>query len=70
MTHDDHGAAASPPFTSTTWGAQFFPVGTATANFAGGPYLWTYTVPFPREQWNDGSANNDGNAPGDGNITG
>ena len=34
------------------------------------PVSATYTVPFPREQWVDSSANNDGNALGDGNVTG
>lgn len=68
--HNDHGAAASPPFTSTTWGEQFFTPGTAFGNVDGGAYKWTYRVAFPSQQWVDSSANGDGDQPGDGNITG
>jgi hypothetical protein len=70
--HNDHGVKAVPPFTTTTWGEQFFPAGTSFGNVTGGAYSWEYTVllSFPRQQWTDSSANNDGNAPGDGNITG
>lgn len=70
FTHNDHGVAAVPPFTSTTWGEQFFPGGTSFGNVTGGPYSWTYTVAFPREQWIDASTNNDGNSLGAGNVTG
>jgi hypothetical protein len=75
MMHDDHGTAASPPFTSTTWGMLFFPAGTSFGAFTGGPYSWTYhaaTAGFPpvMQTWIDSSANGDGNAPGDGNVTG
>jgi hypothetical protein len=71
-THNDHGISATAPFTSTTWGEQFFPAGTSFGNVTGGAYKWTYTLAFPYQQWVDSStvANNDGNAPGDGNITG
>lgn len=76
-THDDHGQAASDPFTSSTWPKQFFPAGTSFGGAFGGPYSWTYTAlvmkgffQFTVQQWVDSSANNDGNAPGDGNITG
>ena len=75
-THDDGGVAASPPFTSTTWGEQFFPAGTSFGNVAGGAYTWTYQVTtfrfpyFTVERWTDSSSNGDGNSPGAGNITG
>jgi hypothetical protein len=75
--HNDHDTAASPPFTSTTWGMLFFPAGTSFGAFTGGAYSWTYeaaTAGFPpvMQTWVDSSTatNNDGNAPGDGNITG
>jgi hypothetical protein len=74
--HDDHNLAALPPFTSTTWGEQFFPGGTSFGNVAGGAYTWTYqvvTLRFPyftTQRWTDGSGNNDGNSPGAGNIQG
>ena len=74
--HDDGGAAASPPFTSTTWGELFFPAGTAFGPFTGGAYSWTYraaTAGFPpvMQTWVDSSANNDGSTTGPGNnITG
>ena len=69
-TRDDHDTHPAPPFTTTTWGEQFFPAGTSFGNVTGGAYSWTYTVAFPREQWVDASANGDGNQPGDGNISG
>jgi hypothetical protein len=75
-THDDGGVAASPPYTSTTWGEQFFGPGVSFGNVAGGPYTWTYQVvtggfPFYSVQhWIDSSSNNDGNSPGAGNIAG
>ncbi len=53
--HNDHHAAASPPFTSTSWGELFFPAGTSFGNLAGGAYSWTYRVPFPHQQWIDSS---------------
>ena len=66
--HDDHGVAASPPFTSTTWAQQFFPAGTAFGAFTGGAYKWVYRA--AGQKWTDSSANGDGDQPGDGNITG
>lgn len=73
--HDDHGVAASAPFTSTSWPQLFFPAGTHFSAMNGGAYSWTYLLvkfsfPFLMQQWVDSSTNNDGNAPGDGNITG
>ena len=60
--HDDHGAAASPPFTSTTWPELFFPAGTHFGGPVGGAYSWTYTAAtagFPPafQTWTDSSAN-------------
>jgi hypothetical protein len=74
--HDDAGVPASPPYTSTTWGEQFFPAGTSFGNVTGGPYTWTYQVVkggfpfFTTERWTDSSSNGDGNEPQDGNISG
>lgn len=74
--HDDAGVPASPPYTSTTWGEQFFPAGTSFGPFAGGAYTWTYQVLsggfpfFTIERWTDSSSNGDGNTPGAGNVTG
>ena len=72
LMHDDHGAAAVAPFTSTTWGEQFFPAGTKFGSVTGGAYKWTYstTATFPAQTWTDSSANGDGNLAGDGNISG
>jgi hypothetical protein len=74
--HDDHNLPASPPFTSTTWGEQFFPAGTSFGSVAGHAYTWTYQVMtggfpfFTTQRWTDSSSNNDGNSPLAGNITG
>jgi len=74
--HDDLGLPAVPPYTSTTWGEQFFPAGTSFGSIAGGAYTWTYQVVkggfpfFTTQRWTDSSSNNDGNSPGAGNITG
>src|SRR6185312_12008397 len=71
FTHNDHGAAASAPFTSTNWGELFFAPGTQFSAPAGGAYKWDYAaVTFPVQRWVDSSANGDGNQPGDGNIVG
>lgn len=75
-THDDGSVPAVAPFTSTTWGEQFFPGGTSFGNVVGGPYTWTYqvvTLRFPyfsTQRWTDASGDNDGNSRGAGNITG
>lgn len=75
-THDDGGVPASPPFTSTTWGEQFFPAGTSFGNIVGGAYTWTYQVTtggfpfFTTQRWTDSSSNDDGNSLLAGNITG
>jgi hypothetical protein len=74
--HDDGGVPAVPPYTSKTWGEQFFPAGTSFGNVAGGAYTWTYQVVkggfpfFTIQRWVDSSDNNDGNSPGAGNVTG
>lgn len=74
--HDDHGGPVFAPYTSTTWGQQFFPAGTSFGPFVGGAYTWTYQVLsggfpfFTVERWVDSSSNGDGNTPGAGNISG
>ena len=74
--HDDHSLPASPPYTSSTWGEQFFPAGTHFGNVTGGAYTWTYQVVqggfpyFTTQRWVDSSSNGDGNEPQDGNVTG
>lgn len=74
--HDDHNLPAVAPYTSTTWGEQFFGPGTSFGDIAGGPYTWTYQETeggfpfFTGERWVDSSSDNDGNSLLAGNISG